>query len=91
MLERYLSTSKPHYDFALTLLAITGVIAFGIRAVETRQESRSIRVAAIQPNVPRAQKFNPEFAQATFDRFSRLSQAATQSQPPDLAVGCDQQ
>ncbi len=86
MLERQLRTIKPHYDFALTMLAIAGVIAFGIRAVETRQESRSIRVAAIQPNAPRAQKFNREFAQDTFDRFSRLSQAATQSQPPDLLI-----
>ena len=76
---------KPHYDLTLTLASIVGVIGFGIRAVQVPSPGVAVRVAAVQPNIPREEKFNPEFAQATFDKYRRLSEVALQSRP-DLLV-----
>ncbi|MDQ6765956.1 MAG: apolipoprotein N-acyltransferase, partial [Verrucomicrobiota bacterium] len=72
---------RPHYDFTLTMAAIIGVMGFGIRAVQVRQPSTPVRIAAVQSNVPREEKFNPQFQQATFDKFTRLSQLALQAHP----------
>lgn len=72
---------RPHFEFTLTMAAIVGVIGYGVRAVQTEQPAVSLRVAALQPNVPREQKFSAHFAQATFDKFTRLSQVALQSKP----------
>ena len=72
---------KPHYDFTLTMAMIMGVIGFGIRAVQLPQPAKVVRVAALQPNIPREEKFNQQFAQMTFDKFAELSRVALRSQP----------
>ncbi len=76
---------RPHFEFTLTMAAIVGVIGFGVRAVQIESPATSVRVALLQPNVPREEKFSAAFAQATFDKFRRLSQLALASQP-DLLV-----
>lgn len=81
MIEAQVKMRRPHYDFTLTMAAIIGVMGYGIRAVQEPQESTTVRVAALQPNVPRDQKFNPEFVQATFDKFATLSHRALESRP----------
>lgn len=86
ILETKTRTRRPHFDLTLTLLAIMAVFTFGIRAVQMREESTSIRVTAVQPNVPREQKFNQEFAELTFEQFSRLSRTAMSPTPPDLLI-----
>ncbi|MBA2742799.1 MAG: apolipoprotein N-acyltransferase [Chthoniobacterales bacterium] len=85
VLEAKARKSRPHFDFTITMAAIVGLIGFGIRAVQTKQPSVKVRVAALQPNIPREEKFNPQFVQATFDKFTQLSQLALQSQP-DLLI-----
>ena len=77
--------SRPHFDLTITMAAIVGVIGFGIRAVQTPTPATTVRVGVVQPNIPREQKFNADFTQATFDKFTRLSQLALQAQP-DLLV-----
>ncbi|MBA3387652.1 MAG: apolipoprotein N-acyltransferase [Chthoniobacterales bacterium] len=79
--ETRLKARRPHFDFTLTMAAIVGVMGYGIRAVQNPQESTPLRVAALQPNIPREEKFNPNFAQATFDKFTKLSLVALQSKP----------
>ncbi len=81
ILENRVKRMRPHYDFTLTMAAIIGVMGFGIRAVQTRQPSTPFHIAAVQSNVPREEKFNNEFAEATFEKFSRLTQLALQSRP----------
>ncbi|MEO5721576.1 MAG: apolipoprotein N-acyltransferase [Chthoniobacterales bacterium] len=76
---------RPHYELTLTLAAIVGVGAFGLRAVQIHPPSTIVRIGAVQPNIPREQKFNADFAEATFDKFARLSQVALQAQP-DLLI-----
>ncbi len=85
MVEAVVKPVRPHYDFTITMAAIVGVIGFGLRAVQSPSPATPVTVGAIQPNIPREQKFNADFAQATFDKFRRLSQLALQSQP-DLLV-----
>jgi apolipoprotein N-acyltransferase len=70
----------------MTMLAVMGVFTFGLRAVQMKEDSKGIRVAAVQPNVPREQKFNQEFAELTFDQFARLSRSAMTPTPPDLVI-----
>ncbi|MBA2269745.1 MAG: apolipoprotein N-acyltransferase [Chthoniobacterales bacterium] len=81
ILESQVRKSRPHFDFTLTMAMIMGVLVFGVRAVQLPQPSRSMRVAAVQPNIPREEKFNQEFAKTTFEKFNKLSQVALRSQP----------
>ncbi len=83
--ETQVKPVRPHYDLTITLAAIVAVGAFGVRAVQVRVPSTTVRVAAVQPNIPREQKFNRDFVQATFDKFTRLSQLALRG-APDLLV-----
>ena len=86
MIEAQTRTRRPHFDLTLTMLAIMGVFSFGLHAVQIKEESKGIRVAAVQPNVPREQKFNQEFAELTFEQFARLSRSAMTPTPPDLVL-----
>jgi len=85
VVEAQVRRFRPHYDFTLTMAAIVGVIGYGVRAVQIHSPAVTVRIAAVQPNIPREQKFNREFVQATFDKFTRLSQIALQAQP-DLLI-----
>jgi apolipoprotein N-acyltransferase len=78
---------RPHFDFTVTMAAIVGVLIFGIRAAQVSPTTKSLRVAAVQSNVPQNQKFDPEFTRKIFDQFRRLSEIALRSSPPpDLLV-----
>ncbi len=79
--ETQVKPVRPHYDLTLTLAAIVAVGAYGVRAVQQHAPSTTVRVAAVQPNIPREQKFNRDFVQATFDKFTRLSQLALRGAP----------
>ena len=87
ILETRVRPIRAHYDFTLTMAAIIGVMGFGLRAFQIQQPSKPLKVALVQPNIPREQKFSPEFAQHTFDKFTQLSTPAlSSSAPPDLIV-----
>ncbi len=85
ILETQVKKVRPHFDFTLTMAALVGVMGYGIRAVQMHQPSTAVRIAVLQPNIPREQKFSAEFAQPTFDKFARLSHVALQSRP-DLLI-----
>jgi apolipoprotein N-acyltransferase len=79
--ETQVRKRRPHFEFTLTMAAIVGVLSYGVRAVQMRQESTTVRVAALQPNIPREQKFDPDAAEQTFATFTRLSQQALETKP----------
>ncbi len=56
-------------------------MAYGVRTVREPRDTTTVRVAAVQPDVPREQKFTREFAQDTFAKFARLSETALASKP----------
>jgi apolipoprotein N-acyltransferase len=78
---------RPHFDLTLTLVGLVAVFTWGLTAVQTRPPSRPLRVALVQANVPRAEKFDVRYKQTIFDKFSRLSKVAlTSASGIDLMV-----
>lgn len=87
ILETTVRPVRPHYDLTLTMAVVVGLFAFGIQVMQVRPPARNLRVALVQANVPRQEKFSAEYAQKTFDQFTRLSAMALQSKPAlDLLV-----
>jgi apolipoprotein N-acyltransferase len=87
ILETQVRPIRPHYDLTLTMAAIVGVMGFGIRSLQVHRPANTLKVALVQPNIPREQKFSAEFVQTTFDQFTRLSaRALGASSRPDLIV-----
>ncbi|HET9418712.1 MAG TPA: apolipoprotein N-acyltransferase [Chthoniobacterales bacterium] len=78
---------QPHFDLTLTMLALVGLFAFGLHRIQFPARATPLRVAAVQPNVPQLQKFDPQFARTIFERFANYSAIALQANPPvDLIV-----
>ena len=78
---------RPHFDLTLTMVGIVGMLAFGLHRIQVPSAAKSIRVAAVQANVPQLQKFDPQFAPQVFDKFRRSSEIALRTNPPpDLLV-----
>ena len=87
ILETQVRPVKPHFDLTLTMVAIVAVMGFGVHALQLHPPTKTIRVAAVQANIPREEKFTPAFRQKIFDQFARLTTLALQSNPPpDLIV-----
>ncbi len=87
ILEARTRVTRPHFDLTLTMAAIVGVLTFGLRAAQDSSPKKSLRVAAVQSNVPQHQKFDPQFTRKIFDQFRRLSEIALRSNPPpDLLI-----
>jgi apolipoprotein N-acyltransferase len=77
---------RPHFDFTLTLAAIVGLAAYGIRVLQTETATEPLRVAAIQANVPREEKFSRAFQAKTFALFDRLTRVALVTRPPPQLI-----
>jgi apolipoprotein N-acyltransferase len=87
MLETKVRPVRPHYDLTLTMAIVVALFAHGFQTMQYRQPSAKLRVALVQANVPREEKFTPQFALKIFDQFSRLSAMALKSNPNlDLLV-----
>ena len=82
MIETKVRRRRPHYDFTLTMATIVGLCGYGIGQLRVERETVPLRVAAVQANVPRDEKFNAEFQAKTFAQFDRLTRLALASQPP---------
>ena len=85
-LEAKVQVRRPHYDFTLTMAAIVGLAAYGIRALQITTPTESLRVAAVQANVPRDEKFNRQFQEKIFQQFTRLTQVALATRPPPQLI-----
>jgi apolipoprotein N-acyltransferase len=80
-------TVRPHFDLTLTMAGIVGVLTFGLRSAQISTPTKPLRVAAVQPNIPQTQKFDPQFTRKIFDQFRRLSEIALRANPPpDLLI-----
>ncbi len=60
MLETEVKPVRPHYDLTLTMAVILGVMGFGLRVLQNPSPGIKLRVAAVQPNIPREEKFNAD-------------------------------
>jgi apolipoprotein N-acyltransferase len=87
IVEAHSHAVRPHFDLTLTMVGIVGVLTFGLRAAQVSTPTRPLRVAAVQPNIPQTQKFDPQFTRKIFDQFRRLSEIALRANPPpDLLI-----
>jgi apolipoprotein N-acyltransferase len=87
IVEAHSHAVRPHFDLTLTMAGIVGVLTFGLRAAQVSTPTRPLRVAAVQPNIPQTQKFDPQFTRKIFDQFRRLSEIALRANPPpDLLI-----
>jgi apolipoprotein N-acyltransferase len=87
LLETQVRPIRPHYDLTLTMAAIVGVMCFGLRSLQIQRPAKPLSIALVQPNIPREEKFSAEFAEKTFEQFTRLSAPALgASARPDLIV-----
>src|SRR5256714_7300286 len=87
ILETQVKPMRLHFDLTLTMAGLVGVMAFGLNCLQIHRESKPLNVALVQPNIPREEKFTVEFADKTFDLFTRLSRPALESSiRPDLLV-----
>ena len=78
---------RPHFDVTLSMVALMGLFAFGIHAAQNSHPTKSVRVAAVQANVPQQEKFDANFGAKIFDQFSRLSEIGLGTNPPpDLLI-----
>lgn len=86
-LEAKTRRMRPHFDLTLTMIGFVGLIAFGFHRTQNAASSKSIRVAAVQANVPQLQKLDPQFNREIFEKLGRLSAVALRGNPPpDLLV-----
>ena len=85
-IESKVQIRRPHYDFTLTLAAIVGICGYGIRLLQMPAETVPLRVAAVQANVPREEKFSRQFQEKTFEQFTRLTRFALATQPPPQLI-----
>lgn len=86
-LEARTHRMRPHFDLTLTMIGIVGLLAFGLHRIQAPSSSKSIRIAAVQANVPQLEKFDPQFSLQVFDKFQRLSELAVgTNSPPELVI-----
>jgi apolipoprotein N-acyltransferase len=85
-IESRVQIRRPHYDFTLTLAAIVGICGYGIRVLQMPAETVPLRIAALQANVPREEKFSRQFQEKTFQQFTRLTRFALATQPPPQLI-----
>jgi len=72
---------RPHWDFSATMTMVVGLFAYGIHALQTHDETQPLTFAAVQANVPEAEKLDDAFAQGIYQRYHDLSLAAQQLKP----------
>ncbi|MFL6541972.1 MAG: apolipoprotein N-acyltransferase [Chthoniobacterales bacterium] len=86
ILEAHTSFRRPHFDLTLTLIALVGVGMFGVHSAQTARETKPLRVALVQANIAREQKFDLAFTQQIFEQFRRLSLPAVEAASPAQLV-----
>ena len=85
--EAQTNRMRPHFDVTLTLVGIVALCTFGLYRVQSPSEAKPVRIATVQAYIPQSEKFDPQFRDQIFDRFSRLSEIALHSSPPpDLLI-----
>ncbi len=85
-IESRVRKRRPHYDFTLTLAGIVGLCGYGIRQLQMPAETEPLRIAAVQANVPREEKFSSEFQAKIFAQFDRLTRVGLAVQPPPQLI-----
>jgi apolipoprotein N-acyltransferase len=80
---------RVRWEFSISVALVVVVFSYGVRRLIKNDPGPTIplRVAALQPNVPQSEKFDPEAEAKVLALFDRLTALATLSQPaPQLVI-----
>jgi len=80
---------RVRWEFTFTMALIAAVFAYGLRSMLRNDagESVPLRVAAIQPNIPQTEKFNPAMEDKVFAELGKLTGLAALTRPaPQLVL-----
>src|SRR5581483_1063761 len=71
------------WEFSVSVALITVVFGYGIRTLLHKREGElvSLHVAAIQPNIPQSEKFDPQSEEKIFQQLDTLTTLAAASRP----------
>jgi len=72
---------RPHYDFNLAMALVVAVFAYGVHRLQRPESHREIRALLVQPAIPQAQKWDPDFEREIVATLDVLSAAAEASRP----------
>lgn len=76
---------RPHYDFSLSLALVVVTFSYGVHRTANQPDGHPLKIAAVQPDIPQFQKWDPDFMDRinrTFDQLTGVALAAS----PDLLV-----
>ncbi|MFV0415613.1 MAG: apolipoprotein N-acyltransferase [Chthoniobacterales bacterium] len=76
-----------HWDFGFAIALIGLVFVYGVKRVSDvpKENLRTIRIGAVQPNIPQYQKWNKEFQESIENTYAQLTEYAA-SMKPDLLL-----
>lgn len=73
---------RPHYDFTITVSLIAASFAYGVHHYyKEPAPSYPLKVAAIQPNIPQDEKWDPAFEERILQTYRRQTEVAALSEP----------
>lgn len=85
---------RPHFDFTLTMGLVAATFCYGVYRVnhtgpkpspKAPPTTATLRIAAVQANIPQYAKWNPEFEDHIIKTYRRLSENAA-AYRPDLVI-----
>lgn len=74
---------RPHYDFTLTVGLIAVAFSYGVHHyyADVPGETATVRISAVQANIPQDQKWDEAFERKILDTYQRLTDLALISEP----------
>jgi apolipoprotein N-acyltransferase len=85
---------RPHFDFTLTMAIVASTFCYGVYRVNYASPkpaagapptTATLRIAAVQANIPQYAKWDPQFEQHIIQTYRRLSENAA-AYRPDLVI-----
>ncbi len=75
---------RVRWEFSISVALVVAVFAFGVRTLLKGDAGPTVplRVAAIQPNIPQREKFDPQSEQKVLETLGRLTALAMVAKPP---------
>jgi apolipoprotein N-acyltransferase len=67
--------TRIRWEFSITVALVVGVFAYGVRALSASRQlpAKTVRIAAVQPNIPQQQKFDTALEDEVFAQLERLT------------------
>lgn len=78
---------RPHLDFGVALLLVTGVFLYGLgHSLAPPPAGRDLRLVLVQLNIPQDEKWDERFGGLIMDNYAAFTIPAVETHEPDLVV-----